>query len=50
MACPITQGGHKQREWTNNNDEVTKSQIKFVGQMNAWMNADFNTIDRHVRA
>ena len=30
----------------NNNDEVTKSQIKFVGQMNA----DFTTIDRHVRA
>ena len=30
----------------NNNDEVTKSQIKFVRQMNA----DFNTIDRHVRA
>ena len=30
----------------NNNDEVTKSQIKFVGLMNA----DFNTIDRHVRA
>ena len=28
------------------NDEVTKSQIKFVVQMNA----DFNTIDRHVRA
>ena len=28
------------------NDEVTKAQIKFVVQMNA----DFNTIDRHVRA
>jgi len=27
------------------NDEVTKSQIKFVVQMNA----DFNTVDRHVR-
>jgi len=28
------------------NDEVTTSQIKFVVQMNA----DFNTIDQHVRA